>query len=120
MTVERLQAFADAWNRHDIDDLMSFMTDDCVFQANAGAEAYGTSYKGRSDVRLGYMKAWQAYPDARWNNARHAVCGDRGFSEWVFTGTDRDGQKVEIAGCDLFVFREDKIVVKNSFRKRPT
>ena len=119
MTVERLQDFADAWNRHDIDGLMSFMTDDCMFQANAGTEAYGTTYKGRADVRTGYMKAWEAYPDARWNNARHAVSGDRGFSEWVFTGTGQDGRKVEVAGCDLFVFREGKIVVKNSFRKRP-
>ncbi|MDE2364786.1 MAG: nuclear transport factor 2 family protein [Hyphomicrobiales bacterium] len=119
MSVARLQAFADAWNRHDIDDLMSFMTDDCVFQANAGGEVFGTTYAGREDVRRGYMKAWQTYPDARWNNARHAVCGDRGFSEWVFTGVGPDAQKVEIAGCDLFEFRGDKIVVKNSFRKRP-
>ena len=28
---EFLQAFADAWNRHDVDALMSFMSDDCVF-----------------------------------------------------------------------------------------
>jgi ketosteroid isomerase-like protein len=28
VTVADLQAFADAWNRHDIDALMRFMTDD--------------------------------------------------------------------------------------------
>ena len=33
MTTETLQAFADAWNRHDVDALMSFMTDDCVFES---------------------------------------------------------------------------------------
>ena len=32
VTTEVLQAFADAWNRHDADALMSFMTDDCVFE----------------------------------------------------------------------------------------
>jgi ketosteroid isomerase-like protein len=31
VTVEFLEAFADAWNRHDIDDLMSFITDDWLF-----------------------------------------------------------------------------------------
>ena len=36
VTVELLQAFANAWNRHDVDDLMSFMTDDCVFESSAG------------------------------------------------------------------------------------
>jgi ketosteroid isomerase-like protein len=28
VTVEFLEAFAGAWNRHDVDELMSFMTDD--------------------------------------------------------------------------------------------
>ena len=36
VTTELLQAFADAWNRHDVDALMSFMTEDCVFEASAG------------------------------------------------------------------------------------
>lgn len=119
MTVERLQAFADAWNRHDIEALMSFMTDDCVFEANAGSEVVGTSFKGRTEVRRGFAMVWQVYPDARWNNPRHFVSGDRGASEWVFTGTDANRHATEVAGCDLFVFRGDKIVVKNSFRKRP-
>lgn len=119
MTVELLQAFADAWNAHDIDALMSFMSEDCVFEANAGAEIIGTSFIGRDEVRRGYLKAFETFPDARWNDPKHFVSGDRGASEWIFTGTDRSGQRVEVAGCDLFQFRGDKIVVKNSFRKRP-
>ena len=38
VTTERLQAFADAWNRHDVDALMSFMSDDCAFEASAGPD----------------------------------------------------------------------------------
>jgi acetyl esterase/lipase len=119
MTVKRLQSFADAWNRHDIDDLMSFMTDDCTFDANGGSQIRGSSFQGREAVRLGFMKAWHDYPDARWNNASHFVCGDRGVSEWIFTGTGLNGVRTEVAGCDIFHFRGDKILVKNSFRKRP-
>ena len=33
MNIEFLEAFAQAWNRHDIDALMRCMTDDCVFDA---------------------------------------------------------------------------------------
>jgi len=120
MTVERLQAFADAWNRHDIDDLMSFMTDDCMFEANSGHEVAGTSFRGRPQVREGFMRVWQAYPDAQWNNARHFISGDRGVSEWVFSGSNSDRQSVEVKGCDVFIFRGDKIVLKNSFRKQRT
>jgi ketosteroid isomerase-like protein len=30
VTIDLLREFAEAWNRHDIDALMSFMTDDCL------------------------------------------------------------------------------------------
>lgn len=42
VTIDMLQAFADAWNRHDPEALMSFMSDDCVFEASAGPEVAGT------------------------------------------------------------------------------
>ena len=45
------------------------------------------------------------------------VCGQRGVSEWTFTGTRPDGTRVEAHGCDLFTFRDGKIALKNSYRK---
>ena len=117
VTVEDLQAFADAWNRHDVDALMTFMTEDCVFESSAGPDACGRRYAGRDAVRAGFAEVWNTYPDARWSNARHFVQGDRGVSEWTFTGTRVDGTRVEVHGCDLFVFRDGKIALKNSYRK---
>jgi steroid delta-isomerase-like uncharacterized protein len=117
VTPEILQAFADAWNRHDADALMSFMTEDCVFDASAGPDACGTRYAGRAAVRAGYAEVWSIFPDAHWGNARHFVQGERGVSEWTFTGTRADGTRVEVTGCDLFTFRNGKIAVKNSYRK---
>src|SRR5512139_2562624 len=116
-TVETLDAFAGAWNRHDADALMSFMADDCVFESSAGPEVCGTRYVGREAVRAGYVEVWTTFPDARWNDARHFVCGDRGVSEWTFTGTRKDGTRLEVHGCDLFTFRGGKIALKNSYRK---
>jgi steroid delta-isomerase-like uncharacterized protein len=117
VTTESLQAFADAWNRHDADALMSFMTDDCVFEASAGPEVCGTRCAGRDAVRAAYAEVWATFADAHWGGARHFVCGDRGVSEWTFTGTRADGSRVEVHGCDLFTFRGGKIAVKNSYRK---
>jgi steroid delta-isomerase-like uncharacterized protein len=112
-----LQAFADAWNRHDIETLMRFMTDDCVFEASAGPDTCGTRYEGEKAVRAGFSEVWQVFPDAQWHAPRHFVSGDRGVSEWTFTGTRFDGTRVEVNGCDLFTFRDGKIAVKNSYRK---
>ena len=119
VTVDTLEAFAAAWNRHDIDALMAIMTDDCVFEASAGAEICGTLFVGREAVRRGFAVAWQTYPDARWANARHFICGDRGVSEWTFSG-NRDGKRIEVTGCDIFHFRDGLIAKKNSFRKQRT
>jgi steroid delta-isomerase-like uncharacterized protein len=117
VTVEFLQAFAHAWNRHDVDDLMSFMTDDCVFESSAGEEQCGTRFEGAQAVRIGYAKAWETLPDATWADAQHFVSGNRGVSEWIFSGTQADGKRVEVAGCDIFTFRDGKIAIKNSYRK---
>ena len=113
-----LDRFADAWNRHDLDALMSMMTDDCVFQASAGAEVDGQRSQGKPAVRAAYQSVFEAFPDARWENARHFIAGDRGVSEWTFTGTQSDGKRVEVTGCDLFTFRDGQIAVKNSYRKK--
>ena len=115
VTTEVLQASADAWNRHDIDALMSFITDDCVFEASAGPDIHGTRYAGCDAVRAGFAEVWA--PDAHWRNARHFIQEDRGVSEWTFTGTTADGARIEVHGCDLSTFRDGKIAVKNSYRK---
>jgi steroid delta-isomerase-like uncharacterized protein len=117
VTTQMLQAFADAWNRHDVDALMSFMTEDCVFEASAGSDVWGTRYMGRESVRAGFAEVWANFPDAQWSNARHFVQGSRGVSEWTFTGTRADGTRVEVHGCDLFTFRDGRIHLKDSYRK---
>lgn len=117
VTVAVLQAFADAWNDHDVDALMSFMTEDCVFESSAGEDVCGSRYVGKDAVRAGFAEVWSIYPDAHWGDARHFVHGDRGVSEWTFTGTRLDGTRVEVHGCDLFTLRDGKILLKNSYRK---
>jgi steroid delta-isomerase-like uncharacterized protein len=112
-----LDRFADAWNRHDLDALMSMMTDDCVFEASAGPQVGGQRSEGPAAVRAAYAAVFDAFPDAQWANARHFVSHNRAVSEWTFTGTNREGRRVEVNGCDLFTLRDGRIAVKNSYRK---
>ena len=117
VTPETLAAFSDAWNRHDVDALMSFMHDDCVFQTAAGPDACGTRHVGREAVKKAFAAAWAAVPDAQWTNGQHRVHGDFGLSQWTFEGTAADGTRIETDGVDLFTFKDGKILVKNVFRK---
>ena len=115
--IDLLDRFADAWNRHDLDALMSMMTDDCVFEASAGPDRNGQRSEGKDAVRAAYAAVFAAFPDAQWSNPRHFVAGHRAVSEWTFTGTQRDGTRVEVNGCDVFTLRDGRIAVKNSYRK---
>jgi steroid delta-isomerase-like uncharacterized protein len=117
ITVDFLQAFADAFNAHDADKIMAMMTDDCIFQASAGPDVDGEKLVGQHAVKKAFQQVFTTFPDAKWQNAKHVIAGDRGFSEWVFSGTKADGTRLEVTGCDLFTFRDGKIAVKNSYRK---
>ena len=64
ITLAFLDAFADAWNRHDVDAIMSAMTDDCVFEASAGVGVRGTVYDGQRQVRKGVEAVFEQFPDA--------------------------------------------------------
>ena len=117
ITISFLQGFADAFNTHDVNAILSFMTSDCIFEASAGPDADGEKFVGKEAIRKAFEDVFRTYPDAHWANAKHFIAGDRGVSEWLFTGTKADGSKVEVTGCDLFTFRNGKIAIKNSYRK---
>jgi ketosteroid isomerase-like protein len=120
ITERFLQSFADAFNAHDLKAIMSAMIDDCIFEASAGPEMDGEKFSGQEEVRKAFANVFAAFHDAHWGNARHFISGNRGFSEWIFTGTKSDGTRVEVTGCDLFTFRNGKIAIKNSYRKTRT
>ena len=51
---ELLEAFAEAWNRHDVETLVSLMTEDGIFEASAGNAVNGERHEGRHAVRAAY------------------------------------------------------------------
>ena len=115
--LKMLVAFNDAWNKHDIEALMSMMAPECSFHAVGGPDLLGLTYTGREEVRKGFEAAWQNFPDAQWIDGDHFVVGDRGVSESTFTGTAKDGSRVEARMVDVFTFHNGKIAIKNAFRK---
>ena len=112
MTDEFLQSYGDAWNRHDLTSIMGAMTEDCIF-----IDSSGSKHEGQKAVREVFSGIFESIQDAQWEKPSHVVSGNRGFSEWVFTGIDEDGDRLEEPGCDIFTFRDGKIAVKNTYLK---
>jgi len=117
MNIENLEQYAAAWNDHDIDKIMGYMSEDCIFRSGGGSERYGAEYRGHAAVRERFESIWADLPDASFTKARHFIDGNRGCSEWTFVATSGEGKKLEIDGCDLFTFRDGKIALKNTFLK---
>ena len=112
-----LQAVFDAFNAHDVDAIMAFFTEDCVFDAPRGPAPGGRRFVGKDEVRKGVQARFDGIPDIEYGDGRHWVCGDRGVSEWTIRGTTAAGEPIEVRGCDLFEFTGDRISRKDSFWK---
>ena len=117
MNTKDLEDYSEAWNAHDIDTIMHYMTEDCIFETGGGAEKYGTRFEGFDAVRQRFIDVWTDIPDVRFEGALHFVQGNHGCSEWTFTGTQQDGTSIEIDGCDIFTFKNGKIQSKRSYVK---
>lgn len=117
LTAEDLAATFDAFNRHDIDGVMKCFADDCVFYTVGGPEVFGTRIEGAEAIAAAFTAVWAGMKDAHWDHHSHFVHGDRAVSEWVFSGTDANGMRVEAQGADLFTLRDGKIIVKQALRK---
>jgi ketosteroid isomerase-like protein len=106
-----------AFNAHDIDAVMTFFADDCVLEMPRGPDPCGRRLEGREHVRDGLASRFAGTPDVHYGEDRHWVAGDRGCSEWLLTGTAISGERIAVRGCDLFEFRDGRIVRKDSYWK---
>ena len=109
MTPEQLDRFSAAWTAGDLDRLMDFITDDCVYQASAGPEP-GTTYRGRAEVRRGFAEMLRYDSGRERHGGRTVIHGDFGVAEWSFTEIGADGVSRDIRGCDIFEFAGDRIL----------
>ena len=117
VTVETLKEALDAFNRHDLDAIMEYFSEDCSFDFPRGPEPWGRRYIGKAQVREGLAGRFKGIPDVHYGDDRHWVAGDKGVSEWLLTGTTTSGEKIKVRGCDLWEFRDGKITRKDSYWK---
>jgi steroid delta-isomerase-like uncharacterized protein len=116
--LEVLQQVLDAFNMHDLETILSFFAEDCVFDSPRGPDRCGTRFVGKDEVRRGLASRFEGIPDVHYGDDEHFACGKRGASEWTITGTTVDGQRIDVRGCDLWTFGHDgRLVRKDSFWK---
>jgi ketosteroid isomerase-like protein len=106
-----IEAYNDAWNRQDLDVVMSMHTDDTVFQNHTA----GDRAEGAAAVRAHIGGIFERWPSLRFRGRNLYVANDFAVSEWTATATRDDGRTIEWDGVDVFPIREGKIARKDVY-----
>ncbi|MEO6683566.1 MAG: nuclear transport factor 2 family protein [Ginsengibacter sp.] len=119
VTLDTLKAVLDAFNRHDLDAIMEYFTEDCSFDFPKGPEPFGKRFIGKAQVREALSGRFKGIPDVHYSEDRHWLSADKtqAVSEWTLTGTSTSGVKLKVRGCDLWEFKNGKIKRKDSYWK---
>ena len=106
-----------AFNSRDVDRILAFFDDDCTFLMARGPEADGRRVKGKAAVRKVLADRFKVIADMRWDHVDVFVAGSRAVSVWMVTGKGSDGEQLNYRGCDIYEFRGDKILNKDTYWK---
>jgi ketosteroid isomerase-like protein len=114
-----LAKLCDAFNAHDLDRIMTFFADDCVLEMPRGNKPWGSRFQGKTDVRAALATRFEGLPDVHYGNDEHFVdeAAGTGMSKWLLTGTNREGKRIEVQGCDFYTFRDGKVIRKDAYWK---
>lgn len=110
-----LEGWLEAWNRHDLDEVLALFSDDAVFETWTGIRIVG-----RENMR----KAWEEWFEA---GGFRFVSEDIVIDEyrqiavfpWIYEGPARcfGGKKEKRRGIDLIVFEDGLITGKITYTK---
>ena len=106
-----------AFNSRDVDRIMEFFADDCTFMMARGPEPVGRRVQGKAAVRRVLADRFKVIADMRWDHVDVFIAGARAVSVWTVTGTGSDGERLNYRGCDIYEFRGDKILNKDTYWK---
>ena len=107
--------FLDAFNRNDLDDVMSFFADEAVYE-----ELHGKINDGKDVIREAFVPQFEGkYGKMEFIEDDTFIDADAGkiMSGWDLH-MEKDGAPVVLKGLDLLQFEGDKIVRKQTFVKQ--
>ena len=116
-TIALLLEINAAFNSRDVDRIMAFFAEDCTFFMARGPEPRGRRVHGKAEVRRVLAERFAVIPDMRWDHVDHFVTGNRAVSVWMVTGRGKDGEVLNYQGCDIYEFRGDTILNKDTYWK---
>lgn len=114
-TLAAVDAFNEAFNRHDVDAVMARMTDDPVFESTAPPA--GERHAGADAVRRAFEDFFAASPTARFDAVEILAAGDRCTVRWIYTWEDETGSVQRLHGVDVLRVVDGLVAEKLAYVK---
>jgi ketosteroid isomerase-like protein len=106
-----------AFNSRDVSRILAFFAEDATFLMARGPKPCGRRVQGKAAIGQVLADRFRVIRDMRWDHIDHFVTGNRAVSIWMVTGTGADGERLDYQGCDIYEFRGDKILNKDTYWK---
>ena len=115
-TLDVIDRFNEAFNRHDVEGIMALMTNDVVFE-NTSPRPDGERIDGQESVRGFWEQFFASSPNARFDTEDIFAGGNRCAVRWIYNWIDADGKPGHVRGVDVFRVRDGKVAEKLSYVK---
>ena len=120
VTTELLDAIQDAFNRQDVDGILSFFAEDCEWLMARGPDPWEAKrLRGKPAIAEVLSARYALIPDMRWVDMSHFISrdGSKACSEWTVKGTPKDAEPVNWLGCDVWTFADGLVTKKDTYWK---
>jgi steroid delta-isomerase-like uncharacterized protein len=110
------QAWIDAWNSHNPDNVVALFTEDAVVED----VTLGAVSQGLAEIRDFAVSAFTAFPDIHFDLVDSTLKGGHGTIEWVFSGTDTGafggtGKRFSVRGVTVMDVRGTKLTRQTDY-----
>lgn len=122
--LENIKDATEAWSSHDTMKILSYFTDNCVYEDLA----FGVVNHGKGSLRNFIYVMFAAFPDLNIEIKSFSLSGDWYGSEWIISGTHKGdlpnmpatGKKFSIRGATIGELKEGKIKRSSNYYDRMT
>ena len=120
ITPTLLDSITDAYNRNNIDAVMSFFADDAVFDHALGPDMNGTRFSGLDTIRGIFEGLFNNVESVKWTPIDTRVYGDKAYCEFHRVAKLKSGEIQDFLSIDILTFREGLIIHKDTYYKNRT
>lgn len=115
-----LDDIGDAFNRNDVDAVMSHFAEDAIFDHGGGPEIHGKRFRGTGELRAVFQGLFDKVESVHWETLDARIVGDKAYCEYHRVAKLKNGETQDFLSIDVLTFRDGLIVHKDTYFKNRT